>query len=235
MAGHMGHITSPLTGRVQRIPRAGFLPENTAENVRRWRKWRRFLLTDIAVGVFGNLFTTMMCCLLTYALLFPEGRWPTSEDPVGPQMAFFGGWGPVGGVIFLIVATAFLSDTWMTTIDAVSRVHTDVTIAYVPGAHRRSPQFWYWVYVMLAAGISMVTLPFAAPGDLILASSVIGFVGTVTFTVSLCIWHHWILPPKLPPPFRPSRLGGAAIAFSTVTYLLLAVAYIYVLFFQSVD
>ena len=69
--------------------------------------------------------------------------------------------GPMGAVLFLVLATAFLSDTWMTTIDAVSRVHTDVVCAYVPAARRVSQNQWYWLFVVLAGGISVITLPFA--------------------------------------------------------------------------
>jgi hypothetical protein len=230
MAGHVGHITSPLTGRRQWIPTTGFLPEDTPENVAHWRRWKRFLKADTSVGIFGNLFTTLMCCLLAYALLFPTGRIPSEDDPVAAQTAFFAvAWGPFGAVLFLILATAFLSDTWMTTIDAVSRVHTDIVNAYLPSARRVSPNTWYWVFVVLAGSITLVTIPVAAPARLILFSSVTGFAGTVTFTFCLLIWNHVVMPKHVPAAFRPGRWSWVGIAVSALTYSALAVAYLYVL------
>ncbi|UCD30533.1 MAG: Nramp family divalent metal transporter [Planctomycetota bacterium] len=232
MAAYVGHITSPITRRRQPVLQVGFLPEDTHENAKRWGKWKRYLLMDNSIGILGNLFTTLMCCLLAYALLFPEAKVPTMQDPVDAQMAFFSSaWGPVGGVLFLILATAFLSDTWMTTIDAVSRVHTDVVNAYVPRARKLSQHTWYWIFVLLAGGITVVTLPYATPGTLILISSVIGFAGTVTFTICLLVWNHVVMPKRLPAAFRPRRFSWIFIGIAVVAYTLLAVAYVYVRFF----
>ncbi|GMV97328.1 MAG: hypothetical protein AMXMBFR83_16860 [Phycisphaerae bacterium] len=227
MAGHAGRITSPITGRPEVIPSAGFWPEPGRTGGRRWRQWSRFLLADNAVGVVGNLLTTLMCCLLAYALLFPRGQLPTEADPVGAQAEFFAArWGFWGGALFLLLATAFLSDTWMTTIDAVSRVHTDVVRAYVPAARRLSPRRWYWLFVLAAGGITVVTLPLGNPGELILLSAVIGFAGTVTFPVCLLILNHRVLPRRLPVEYRPRRWSWIWIAAAIVAYTCLAAAYV---------
>ncbi|MHC4442932.1 MAG: Nramp family divalent metal transporter [Planctomycetota bacterium] len=231
MAKYVGHIRSPITSRRQPVLQIGFLPEDTDESAKRWRKWKRYLLVDNSVGILGNLLTTLMCCLLAYALLFPEGHLPTMADPVDAQTAFFrSAWGPIGGILFLILATAFLSDTWMTTIDAVSRVHTDVVNAYVPKASKLSQHTWYWIFVLLAGGITLVTLPYAQPGTLILISSVIGFAGTVTFTICLLIWNHVVMPKRIPAAFRPGRFSWLFIGVAVVAYTLLAVSYVYVRF-----
>lgn len=226
MAKYVGHIVSPLTGRRQPVLQTGFLPEDTPENTARWRKWKRFLLIDNSIGILGNLFTTLMTCLLAYALLYPEGKLPSMEDPVDAQMVFFkSAWGPIGGILFLILATAFLSDTWMTTIDAVSRVHTDVVNAYIPKARKLSQHTWYWLFVLLAGGVTLITLPYAQPGTLILISSVIGFAGTVTFTICLLIWNHAVMPQRIPAAFRPRRFSWIFISVAVVAYTLLAAAY----------
>ncbi len=227
MAAHIGRITSPITGKPQVIPQVGFLPEGTETDLSRWKKWRRFLWTDNCIGVLGNLFTTLLTCLLAYALLFPEQKLPTEDQPVAAQAEFFrAAWGVAGGVLFLVLATAFLSDTWMTTIDAVSRVHTDVVIAYFPKARRRAHNTWYWFFVLLAGTISVLTLPIDQPGRLILFSSVVGFAGTVMFTTCLLIWNHLVLPRRLPVALRPGRWSWLGIAGAVMAYALLAAAYI---------
>jgi hypothetical protein len=160
--------------------------------------------------------------------LFPKGLVPTNDHPVTAQAAFFrSAWGPIGAVLFLILATAFLSDTWMTTIDAVSRVHTDVASAYVPRLRGSHVNTLYWIFVIGAGGISAVTVPFAQPGQLILFSAVVGFAGTVTFTICLLVWNHIVLPKHLPPSFRPGGWSWIGIALAAAVYLALAVAYVH--------
>jgi hypothetical protein len=172
-----------------------------------------------------------MCCLLAFALLFPEAKVPTDDNPVGVQAEFFSSArGPIGAVLFMVVATAFLSDTWMTTVDAVSRVHTDIVYAYVPRAKRWSQQQWYWVFVIAAAGLSAITLPWATPTKLMLTTAVVGFAGTVSFTTCLLVWNHIILPRKLPPEYRPGRWGWLGITGSLIVYIVLACAYVWMTF-----
>lgn len=229
MAKYMGRITSPITGRPEVIPQSGFIPAGTPQDVANWRKWRRYLFADNTVGIIGNLFTTLLMCLLAYALLFPTGKLPTDTNPVEAQAAFFASaWGPIGGVLFLILATAFLSDTWMTTIDAVSRVHTDIVYAYLPAARRLSQRAWYWIFVLLAGGVTAATLPLAQPGQLILFSAVVGFAGTVIFTFCLLILNHVVMPRHLPAGLRPSRYSWIPISVSALTYTALAAAYLYI-------
>jgi hypothetical protein len=233
MARHIGHITSPITGKPEAIPSAGFLPEDTFDGRSRWRQWRRYLAIDDMVGIGGNLLTTLMCCLLAYALLYPEQKLPTEAQPVHAQAEFFqAAWGSIGKVLFLILATAFLSDTWMTTVDAVSRVHTDVVQAYLPGARRRRPNTWYWIFVLIAGGLSAITLPIATPGRLILFSAVVGFAGTLIFTTCLFVWNHFVLPRRLPAAYRPGRWSWIGIAISAVAYACLAAGYVYVQFLR---
>ena len=37
------------------------------------KRWHRFMFWDIGIGVIGNMITTLLTCLLAYALLFPKG------------------------------------------------------------------------------------------------------------------------------------------------------------------
>lgn len=227
MAAWMGRITSPITGRPEVIPASGFVPDNSEPSRTNWRRWRRFLLLDIGVGIIGNLLTTIMTCWLAYALLFPTGQLPTKEQPVEAQREFFAAaWGVAGGMLFLVVATAFLADTWLTTIDAVSRVHTDIVHAYSPRLARRwSHRTWYWIFALAATVITCATMPMAKAGDLILNSAVIGFAGTLSFCFALLVWNHFHLPRHLPAYARPGPISLVGIAIACVAYAALAVAY----------
>jgi hypothetical protein len=113
MASHMGRLTSPVTGRGEFVEDSGFAPERGPGLAARLRAWTRFLWADAGVGVFGNLLTTLASCLLAWVLLFPQQKIPTAHELVTFQADYFAlSWGVMGHAMFLLVAAAFLADTW---------------------------------------------------------------------------------------------------------------------------
>ncbi|NIM10018.1 MAG: hypothetical protein GTO53_13010, partial [Planctomycetales bacterium] len=137
MAAHIGRITGPITGKPETIPAEGYTPADSASNHLRWVKWRRYLMADAGIGIGGNLLTTLLTCLLAYTLLFPKGLLPEGYDLAVVQSRFFEvSWGKVGTILFLLVAAAFLSDTWLATVDAVSRMHADCVYTVFPHSRR---------------------------------------------------------------------------------------------------
>jgi hypothetical protein len=59
-----------------------------------------------------------------------------------------------------------------------------------------------------------------------LLSAVIGFVGTVLFSLALLFLNHVYLPRHLPVPARPGRLNLVLLCVSCLAYLVLATAYV---------
>src|SRR5574341_1573863 len=185
MAHYMGRLTGPITGKPESIPDSGSVPSND-EGLAHARGWNRFLLWDIGIGVGGNLITTLLTCLLAYALLFPKGLLPQGYEIAVVQSRFFeASWGWWGRIFFLIIAAAFLSDTWIATADAVSRIQADILYTLFPRARRLEVRQWYYVVLGVLTVITSLTMLVAAPGPLILTSAVIRFVGTVIFPVAL--------------------------------------------------
>jgi len=228
MAARIGHITSPLTGRLEQIPLSGYVPEQEPDLPRRWGRWRRFLLVDSSAAIWGNIATTAMTCLLSFALLTPEGLLPKEYELAVVQSRFFElQWGAIGKALFLIVAAAFLSDTWLATVDAVSRVNTDIVLSYFPAARRVSARGWYYVWVAWLSIVTGITMPLTAPGPLILFSAVLGFVGTVLFTGALFGVSYRLLPRLVLPEVRPGRWAFLGLAISYAAYLILAAAYLW--------
>lgn len=230
-AGMAGYA-KPLAGLrhgAQGVSVEGQVPEATGEDALRLRRWLRFLGADASVGILGNIATTLLMGLLAYAVLFPQGTYPKEWELAVVQAQFFElRWGAVGRALFLVVAAAFLCDTWMSTVDAVSRVNTDVVRSLFPRAGARSPRWWYFVFLWFFTGITCATMPLAQPGPLIILSALIGFCGTVLFTGALGVLSFRVLPRALPAHARPgwgARLGWAA-AF--LAYLGLAAAYLIV-------
>ncbi len=228
MSSYMGHVTSPITGKREIIPSSGFTFEETPLNVRRWRRWRRFLLIDNAIGVSGNLLTTLMTCLLAYVFLYQSGVVVSKDELIHEQARFFQELFPTAGrVLFLLVATAFLADTWLATIDSVSRVHTDFLHCYFPAARRVSYRSWYYILVCVGFVVSTVTLYFE-PYDAILLMVKIGFAGTVIYSTSLLVFNHFVLPRHVAPSARPGRISLIGIAISSVAYAALGLIYLVV-------
>jgi Mn2+/Fe2+ NRAMP family transporter len=192
-----------------------------------WSRWRRYLTVDALVGIVGNLFTTCMTCLLAWALLFPKGLLPQDYELAVVQSRFFEiSWGPVGRILFLIVAAAFLTDTWLATVDGVSRMQADIVQTLFPAARRRSARTWYWRFVALLTVVTCLTMLLEAPGPLILLSAVIGFGGTVLFPAALYLLNYRRLPGWVPGWARPGAAGAILIGVSLVCYLTLALLYL---------
>jgi len=227
MATHIGRITGPITGKPESIPAVGYIPAEAQENQSRWRRWQHYLILDSGIGVMSNLFTTLMTCLLAYALLFPKGLLPEGYEIAVVQSRFFEvNWGKVGTVIFLLVAAAFLSDTWLATVDAVSRIQADIVYTLFPKCRRLEVLQWYYFFLGLLTVITSLTMLIDAPGPLILISAVIGFVGTVILSVAVLILNHRLLPKVTPAWACPGRLSWYIMVLVCLVYGIAAIVYL---------
>jgi hypothetical protein len=89
-----------------------------------------------------------------------------------------------------------------------------------------SVRSWYLIFLTMLTAITAATMGFAEPGPLILLSAVIGFVGTVLFSVALIFLNHVYLPRQLPAAARPGRVNLIFLCIACAAYSLLAVAYL---------
>lgn len=200
--------------------------EGDSPNLSAVRQWKRFLLFDSGIGIFGNIFTTLLTCLLAFALLHPTGLLPQGYELAVVQARFFEvSWGSAGRILFLLVAAAFLSDTWFATLDAVSRIQADFLRRFFRGAREKSFRWWYYFFVGFLTVVTCVTMPLAEPGTLILLSAVLGFIGTVAFTVALLLINTRLLPCLVPRGALPGKTANGLLGLSAFFYLLLAVLY----------
>jgi len=204
------------------------LPADSPEAPQRLRSWYRFVAVDASVGIVGNILTTLMTCLLAFALLHPQRLVPENHQIAVIQAEFFAvSWGDAGRVLFLVIAAAFLVDTWLATVDSVSRAHLDVLTHVWPKLAAKDPRKLYNALVLLGAVITSLTMYWSQPEALIVASAVIGFVGVVIFSGGLLVLNHIYLRRRLPASMRSGRGSLTLIAISTACYLLLAVIYFY--------
>jgi hypothetical protein len=228
MAAYVGRITGPIAGKPEPVPTDGWLPADDAESRDRWTRWRRYLSADAMVGIGGNLLTTLMTCLLAFALLFPQGLLPQDYELAVVQSRFFEvAWGPLGRLLFLVVAAAFLADTWLATADGVSRIQADILHTLFPAMRKVELRRLYFVVLGLLTVITSCTMLLDAPGPLILLSAVIGFMGTVIFPPALYWLNHRRLAASLPAWSRPRPAEAWLLGVSFVAYLALAAAYLW--------
>ncbi|NBV75812.1 MAG: hypothetical protein EBR59_07615 [Methylococcaceae bacterium] len=226
MSAFAGRITG-LGGNEEAVHSDGNLPADNQMSQHNWRIWRRFLSVDILVGIFGNLLTTLMTCLLAYALLLPKGLLPQEYELAVVQSQFFAvSWGEAGRLLFLVVAAAFLTDTWLATADAVSRMQTDIILTLFPKSRDWPARRWYYIVLAVLTLITSLTMQLDAPGPLILTSALIGFIGTILFPVALYLLNYRLLPAHLPEWARP-RGKPWFLALSFLVYLVLAGLYLY--------
>ncbi len=228
MAARMAKMSGLRLEQASAPQPAGFCPSPSSDLAGQMRRWRRFLVLDSGIGIAGNLATTVMTCLLAYALLFPAGLFPQHYEIAVVQSRFFEvSWGAFGRALFLIVAAAFLADTWLATIDAVSHIHTDVVQSLFPAARRRSARWWYYLFLGVLTVVTTVTMHWQEPGPLILLSAVIGFVGTALFSGAVIVLDHRYLAARLPAEARLGRIALTAMIVTWAAYLGLAVAYLW--------
>lgn len=217
---------SGMAAHKDTISTAGFTFDNHPVEIAGAKKWKDFLKIDAGVGIFGNILTTLMTCLLAYALLFPAGLVPDKYEIAVVQAGFFElQWGAVGRMIFLFVAACFLADTWGATLDAVSRMHTDFVRNFFPRFRQTSSQKIYYIFITAFTAVTAVTMFFQEPGPLILLSAVIGFIGTVSFSFAILFLNHKVLPKLVPPAAVPGKIAFCLLLFAAIIYLVLALCY----------
>ncbi|MFP6693636.1 MAG: Nramp family divalent metal transporter [Pirellulales bacterium] len=203
------------------------LPDHDPESQTRLKQWYRYVSIETLIGIVGNLATTLMTCLLAFALLHPEGLVPKGFDIAVVQSEFFAPtWGSFGRILFLFIAGTFLADTWLATVDCVSRIHLDALAAMWPGFEKRNQRNWYYAIVLLLALITSVTMQFDSPGPLILISGVIGIFGTVVYSVGLILLNYRLVNRQLPDGMRATRCGLFIFIGVTTFYFLLAALYL---------
>jgi Mn2+/Fe2+ NRAMP family transporter len=229
MAAYAGHITSPLTGRKDLVTLRGFRFEDTPENAARWRRWVRTLKADTAVGILGNLFTTLLMALLAFAILHPKGRYPEGWNLAAEQAAFFGDlWGPGMRLVFLVISGCFLMDSWLAGVDAVSRVHAEMLCTYSGRARAKGLRFWYYAFLGGMLAVTWSLLPVQEPGAVLTLTGVISLFAVPVFAGALWVLNYVRLPRRFPSWTRAGPVQQALFLGVIAFYLVASVYYLWV-------
>jgi hypothetical protein len=207
----------------------GWRFEDTPENAFRWRRWMRTLIVDNSIGVLGNLVTTLLIALLAFAILHPAGKVPVGWKVAVEQSEFFRvAWGPAGRVVFLVIAGCFLMDAWLAGVDAVSRVHAEMTCTYSETARRRGLRWWYYAFLvaMLFVTWGALLIP-KTPDRIVTLTGVMSLFAVAVFSVALWILNVRRLPRVFPSWVRPGPLQRGLFALVSLFYLVAASYYLW--------
>jgi hypothetical protein len=231
MGQFAGRITSPVTGEPETIPAAGYKFDDSEDNKKNYKGWTRWLHLDQMFGTGANTVTLVLTTLLAYALLFPKGAVPTSDNLVGEQAEFFrNSWGAIGATIFFLVAAAFLADTWLALVDAVSRMHSDFFVANFRAARNWGFRNVYYLWFAILTIVSVVTIPFATPGTLLITVAILQFFAMMLYIPALIWLNYYKIPKTYPQWTRPSNVALAAISVSGLVYIVLGLYYLNIKF-----
>ncbi|MFQ5505481.1 MAG: Nramp family divalent metal transporter [Planctomycetota bacterium] len=213
MGHYIGRITSPLTGREERISEVGYVFDDRPENLARWCVWWRRANIEHGVSFFALcLLSLALFCSIIHALL--------GDTPImGESMEFLSAeadtieakLGVSGRHLFVWIGIIVLLTTEVGILDAVTRVVVDLLVVmFLRGVER-----WTWIYfVVLWSLVGFGVIVLVAGWDkpmqlLVLSASLNAFVMFLYSGLLL-----WLGCTSFQRPVRPSRLRIAALLFS---------------------
>lgn len=203
--------------------------EDNEENKKRWKGWLRFLNFDSLLAVTINAVTAALTTLLAFAILFPQGVYPTGWKIIVVQAQFFesslGHW---GRILFLLVAAAFMIDTWVGLVDGVARQFADFVVT--AKKTKRGFRFWYYLWLGFLILSSLVTITFAQPGMLITIVGVISIFAFVFFIPALWYLNYVKLPKTYPSFIKPKKWEHVTLWGTWAFYVSVAVWYLVIVF-----
>lgn len=229
MAGHVGRITNPITGRSEAVAATGYAFAPTADNLKRWKGWLRYMRIDQAVIFWALGFITLfLLSLNAYAVLRPRSLVPGGLEVAVVQAHIFGAaWGVFGFKLFLIMTFLMLFSVMWTVIDALSRMVSDIlyTNAQV-GPFKNSLRaiasyslgeiYYFTVVVVVSAGA--ILIPLSQPLAWLTLSAVLGGLTMAIYTPLLIYLNNTRLPKEL----RPGILTNLAMSLISLFFFYFA-------------
>jgi hypothetical protein len=226
MAKYAGHITNPVTGKTEAVDYKGYAFENTAENLKKWRKWMKYVFIDQGIIFwFLGLITLILLSANAYVVLSPRGLVPEGLQLATLQaMIFEETWGVFGSKLFLFMAFLMLFSTMWTILDVAARIISDILYTrfktkppqkYFRKIKNISIHHLYYGLIIGFVIISAILLPFEEPFVFIITTSVLGgFV--MTIYVPILIYFNNF---KLPKPLRPGLITNFFMFSAFLLYL----------------
>jgi len=229
MGVHIPHIQGMFAiEEEETMPSRGFMFDtDDAENMQRWKGWRRWVQFDAWVLFFGvTMLTTIIFTILAQSAIRIN---PGVRDAIlaDDQGAVFDGMSGafaqaggvlVGGLFFVFIAVV----GWKMTLgifDAFSRGQADMTYFFVPATRRfgMSKIYFAFLWFVILFGITMLFVTGDEDGPAAILD-ILAFLSTFAmgaYCVLLLFTNNLLLPKKI----RPGIITNIALGFAAFFYL----------------
>jgi len=209
----------------------GYFFNDTSENKKNWVVWKKYLILDNLFAVLINAFTVTLTAWLALALLYPKGIFPAGWKIAVVQAEFFESWlGTAGRIMFLIIAAAFMSDTWLGLADGVSRQFADFTQSHFKSMQKKSFSRLYYGWLVFLIVVTSITMLLAQPEVLIVITGVISIFAFVLFIPALYYLNYIKLPRTFPKWIVPGKINAFFLWLVWAVYVSIAGWYLIVTF-----
>jgi len=225
VASNVSKISGVLSGnKVKSEVLFDYRVRQSKGNKIKWKGWERYLNVDSALAVAINAVTILLTSFLSFVLLWPERNYPEGWSITVSQSRFFeASFGVVGRVVFLIVAAAFLVDTWLVLADGVSRQFADFSFkVWGKRGRLKTENAWYNGWLIFLVMVSLITMPLASPGVLINMIGVISMFAFVFYIPALAYLNYVKVPKEQPEFTRPNWWSGVILMMVWLVYTVLA-------------
>ncbi len=224
VASNTEKIMGVLSGKGGKSEVVEYRVRQSKGNKLKWKGWVRYLNLDSALAVAINAVTIILTSFLSFVLLWPERNYPEGWSITVSQSKFFeASFGAVGRVVFLIVAAAFLVDTWLALADGVSRQFADFSFKlWGKKGKFKTENAWYNGWLIFLVVVSLVTMPLASPGVLMNMIGVISVFAFVFYIPALAYLNYVKVPKEQPEFTRPAWASGVILMMVWLVYTALA-------------
>lgn len=228
VASRSTKIGGVLSGVKAKSNEVNYRIRDSKGNRQKWKGWVKYLNIDSGLAVLINAVTIILTSFLSFVLLWPERSYPEGWSITVSQSKFFeASFGVVGRIVFLVVAAAFLVDTWLALADGVSRQFADFSFGMWGRRKKlKTENDWYNFWLIFLIGVSLVTMPLASPGVLMNIIGVISVFAFVLYIPALGYLNYIKIPRQQPEFTRPSWLSAIILCLVWLVYTGLAGWYI---------
>ncbi|GAA4881102.1 Nramp family divalent metal transporter [Saccharopolyspora cebuensis] len=206
MGAFLPRVVSPFTGKEEAAAATGHMFLDDEDNRRRWKGWWRVanveqFFTFFVLGCGTLIIMSVLAYATVYGMSLPSGEF----DFIRAQGEVFGErFGAWFRTAFWIAGTIALFSTQLGTMDWVSRMAADtLKVSFFRSSTRvtESRIYFAMVWLLIAAGSTILLVGFQEPLVLILISSSAGGVVMFLYSMMLIYTNRRFLP-------RSIRLGG---------------------------
>lgn len=216
MGKYAGRITSLLTGKNEKVSITGSTFPPTAENIRRFQTWWKYINIEhfVVFWLTGSL-TILLLSLLSYSAVYGHSGNIQGVDFVIREAQFIGQRiFPLVGTFFLLVVALTLFGTQLGVFDATSRILSENVILSSFGRlkeHNIRSLYYIVLWLQIAAGTTILLLGFTEPLQLVITAAVLNAFAMFVHT-GLTLWLNMT---SLEKSIRPSlfRVSIMVMAF----------------------